>query len=389
MAIQQASVGQETFKMILRIAPLLFCLLLSIPTRVHSLATSSKKKAAGGSGGFGASKEPTFVHTPDTSDTTQQLLQFLKAQNAKGLNRVEIGIHQTTGVRGVFGLESFKKGQIICRIPSDCALALSDPTKNGEDAPTLSHAGANFLSMYSKNEQARKMWSPYLDTLPEQGSAQFDPTPDFFSDEELELLEFPRLVKQAKERKAEIAEVVAEKGIDVAELQFATWLTASRAFRISMAASDSEGETSHDDRGQIVIKAGELKEIRVMVPFIDMANHSSDNNNAKLTLIDPEKDDAWFALEATRPIPAGKELVIAYGNGVESSAEILMNYGFVPQSNKIDKFMLKKGGDDVIASLDGWTTTLDEDKSMLSMVEDEATLKKILTFRIKLKEAYP
>jgi hypothetical protein len=119
-----------------------------------------------------------------------------------------------------------------------------------------------------------------------------------------------------------------------------------------------------------------------------MANHSSDHNNAKLTLIDPEKDDAWFALEATRPIPAGKELVIAYGNGVESSAEILMNYGFVPQSNKIDKFMLKKGGDDCIASLDGWTTTLDEDKTMLPMAEDDATLKKILTFRIKLKEAY-
>jgi hypothetical protein len=241
---------------------------------------------------------------------------------------------------------------------------------------------------YSKNEQAKKIWAPYLDTLPEQGSAQFDMTPDFFSDEELELLEFPRLVKQAKERKAEIAKVVAEKGIDASELQFATWLTASRAFRISMAAADTEVETNHDDRGQIVTKAGQPKEIRVMVPFIDMANHSSDHNNAKLTLIDPEKDDAWFALEATRPIPAGKELVIAYGNGVESSAEILMNYGFVPQSNKIDKFMLKKGGDDCIASLDGWTTTLDEDKTMLPMAEDDATLKKILTFRIKLKEAY-
>lgn len=122
--------------------------------------------------------------------------------------------------------------------------------------------------------------------------------------------------------------------------------------------------------------------------FADMANHNSDQPNAKLTLIDPEKDDAWFALEATRPIKAGKEIVIAYGSGVDSSVELLLNYGFVPQSNKIDEFMLKKGGDDAIASLDGWTTTLAEDEAMLKMAEDDEVLKKILNFRIRLKESY-
>lgn len=119
-----------------------------------------------------------------------------------------------------------------------------------------------------------------------------------------------------------------------------------------------------------------------------MANHHSDQPNAKLTLIDPEKDDAWFALEATRPIKAGKEIVIAYGSGVDSSVELLLNYGFVPQSNKIDEFMLKKGGDDAIESLDGWTTSLEEDKTMLSMAEDDERLRKILNFRIRLKESY-
>lgn len=119
-----------------------------------------------------------------------------------------------------------------------------------------------------------------------------------------------------------------------------------------------------------------------------MANHHSDQPNAKLTLIDPEKDDAWFALEATRPIKAGKEIVIAYGSGVESSVELFLNYGFVPHSNRIDQFMLKKGGDDAITTLDGWTTTLEEDQRMLKMADDENTLKKILNFRIRLKESY-
>ena len=33
------------------------------------------------------------------------------------------------------------------------------------------------------------------------------------------------------------------------------------------------------------------KAIRVLLPYLDMINHSSDNANAELHLIDPEKDD--------------------------------------------------------------------------------------------------
>ena len=321
-------------------------------------------------------------------------MKFLKAQKAEGIGNIEIGYDSESGVRGLFANKNFKQGQILCKIPSDCALALSDPAKDAEDTPTLAHGGANFLKMYMKPPNARQLWAPYLDTLPAMGSAQFDPTPDFFSDEELELLEFPRLIRQAKERREQIQKVALETDLTQEELQFATWLTASRAFCISITAPTSEEdleEPKYDERGQIITKAGEQKTVRVLVPFIDMANHNSDQPNAKLSLIDPEKDDAWFALEATRPIAAGKEITIAYGNGVESSAELLLNYGFVPRSNRIDEFMLKKGGGEAITSLGGWSTTLEEDKTMLLMMEgsdDDATLKKILRFRIRLKESY-
>ena len=370
----------------MNVLAIVFCSFLSHPVLVVSLA-AKKAPASKIGGGFGPSKEIDFLHKADTSESTQNLLQFLRSQNAKGLDDVEIGIHETTGVRGLFAMKNFKANQILCQIPSDCALALSDPSKNEEDAPTLAHGGANFLSNYWQDEDARRMWAPYLDTLPTMGSPQFDPTPDFFGDEELELLEFPRLMNLAKERKAQVALVAAERGLDFDELQFATWLAASRAFRISIATQD-DYDPKYDDKGQIMAKAGEQKAIRVMVPFIDMANHSSDQPNARLTLIDPEKDDAWFALEASRPIAGGKEIVIAYGNGVESSVELFMNYGFIPKTNKIDKRMLGKGGNDCITSAEEWTTSLEEDYSMLSMTGDDATLRKILSFRIKLKEAY-
>lgn len=36
------------------------------------------------------------------------------------------------------------------------------------------------------------------------------------------------------------------------------------------------------------------KAIRVLLPYLDMINHSSDNANAELHLVDPEKDDGKF-----------------------------------------------------------------------------------------------
>lgn len=362
-------------------------------SEVNSLAVSKSKGKAGrstGGGGFGSGQTTAFIHTPDTGEESEKLIEFLKAQKAKDLDDIDIGFHKETGRRGLFCTSKIKTNQKFCRIPSDCALALADPSKNGEDAPTPAHRGANLLEMYMKNEEARKMWSPYLDTLPTQDSS-FDRTPDFFVDDDLELLEFPRMINRAKERKKEIAEVAVEKGLSEEELQFATWLTTSRQFRLYIPAPETEEDNimpDQDEKGQIISKGGEKKALYVMVPFIDIANHSSDQPNCRLTLIDPEKDDAWFALEATRPIAAGKELVIAYGNGLESSVELFQNYGFVPSNNKIDTMMLKKGGDDTISGLDGWTTTLEEDKTMANMCKDDPVLSKILQFRIRLKESY-
>lgn len=349
-------------------------------------------KANGKSGkGFGSSVKTTFIHTPDTGEQSQRLLKFLTAQNSKGLKNVDIGFHKSTGRRGLFCTKKIKKNEIFCRIPSDCALALADPSNNGADAPTAAHRGANFLEMYVKNKQASQLWSPYLDILPTQDSNDFDRTPDFFIDEDLELLEFPRIINRAKQRKEEIEQVASERGLSVDELQFATWLTTSRQFKLYMPTPESEKENimpKEDEKGQIISKGGEKEALYVLVPFIDIANHSSDQPNCKLTLIDPEKNDAWFALEATRPIAAGKELMIAYGNGLQSSVELLQNYGFVPSANKIDALMIRKGGDDTIADLESWTTTLEEDLTMLEMAKDDPVLQKILRFRIRLKESY-
>jgi hypothetical protein len=99
------------------------------------------------------------------------------------------------------------------------------------------------------------------------------------------------------------------------------------------------------------------------------------------------KPTAWFAIRATRPIKQGKEITISYGaSGVETSAGLLMNYGFVPDENKIDALFMKKGGDDCIESLDGWKTTLEEDEAMLTGAT--GNMVNVLKLRMKLKQAY-
>ena len=157
---------------------------------------------------------------------------------------------------------------------------------------------------------------------------------------------------------------------------------ASRSFAIKISVDDPL--VKDGDRALSTME----QSIRVLLPYLDMINHSSDNNNAELHLIDPEKDDAWFAIRATRPIKKGKEITISYGaSGVETSAGLLMNYGFVPDKNNIDTFLLRKGGDDCSDSLDGWSTTLEEDEAQLSQAT--GNMVNILKLRIKMKKSYP
>lgn len=64
------------------------------------------------------------------------------------------------------------------------------------------------------------------------------------------------------------------------DLQFATWLVASRSFAIKISVDDP------------LVKDGAVKTtekaIRVLLPYLDMINHSSNKANAELHLIDPE-----------------------------------------------------------------------------------------------------
>lgn len=370
----------------------------------------SNQKSKGANQGFGKKpKEQTPVpiqHTADTSQTTLDLIKFLTSQNAIGISPsasgedagCEIGISNETGRRGVYTKRPYRKNDIICRIPSDCVLALSNPELGGADTPTLAHCGRNFLDMYRNNPVASRTWKAYLDTLPPSSSGEnFDATPDFFSDAEIEAMEFPRVVDDVKRHLVEMAEVCASSAegaeggdsIPFEDLQFATWLVSSRSVEISMEDTSATEEVEATLPEGVMAPASSTKAIRVMIPYLDMINHSSDDANVELHLIDPEKDEAWFTMRATRSIRAGKEITTSYGSGVETSMELMRRYGFVPEENKYDKFLLKRGGDDCIEKLEGWSTTLEEDqKTLLENSGLTENMRKVLQLRCQLKRSY-
>lgn len=264
-----------------------------------SSSKSSKKKLLTnerkGATGFGSTPAPTFTHVADNAPEIETLVQFLKAQKAEGISadKTQVGFNSDAAdaLRGMYAMENFKKGDIICKIPSDMALALSDPALGGVDIPTQAHAGESFLNLYANHPEGHVAWAPYLDTLPMPGS-HFDPTPDFWNDDEIEQLEFPRAIAAAKKRRSEIKELLAEKSSEMSmeELQFATWIVASRRFNIQI----SEAVADSDKEGDAM--ATEQRVVSLLLPYIDMINHSSNNPNCELHLIDPEKDEVRAAV---------------------------------------------------------------------------------------------
>ena len=170
-----------------------------------------------------------MLHTPDGSAEISTLIEFLSSNGSEGIGTNggnEIGYSKAVdGLRGMFATRDFKKGEIMLKIPSALALALSDPALGGEDAPTQAHGGLNFMRMYSRNPGGMAAWEAYLDTLPGAGGSSDDfvgSTPDFFTDEEIDALEFPRAVERARERRDQVNDL-AEKEVSASSPPGAVW----------------------------------------------------------------------------------------------------------------------------------------------------------------------
>ena len=134
-----------------------------------------------------------------------------------------------------------------------------------------------------------------------------------------------------------------------------------------------------------------------------MINHSSDQYNTVLSVLgddenenddnseETEEEQLYYAVIAARNIQKGEELLISYGSGEDTSLELLLHYGFVPDQNPYDvDFMAweASGEDDSNDFEKCWTTTLEDDEQQLKKDSLSRTEQTILQFRIRMKRAY-
>lgn len=117
--------------------------------------------------------------------------------------------------------------------------------------------------------------------------------------------------------------------------------------------------------------------------------------NAYFAVLGDDGDDEenlYYAVVADRDLRKGEELLISYGSEQDSSVDLLLQYGFVPESNPYDvefwdAFSEESQGKDDFS----WSTTLQEDEVRLTNLDEDdgsATERTILEFRIRMKRAY-
>ncbi len=239
--------------------------------------------------GFGAPKQGASGPTGAPLDDTEyaELRQWLRGRGAR-LGKVAIA--DFDGLRGVIAVEQLEKGDEIISIPAEAAVDLGTQV----DAPvflTALSAPGMFPRLRSRvrrdhlmhtqgddvipaaltllnerdDDAADGSRSSYWETLPPITSDDLC-TPDFFSEKELQMLQWPPLTVDVRNRNAAIRAALGAKAptrdtppdeLPVAagrmrELRWAVWLVHSRV---------------------LTVRGPEGLGHKLLIPFIDMFNH--------------------------------------------------------------------------------------------------------------------
>jgi hypothetical protein len=317
------------------------------------------------------------------------------------------------GLRGLYATRPVLRGEHLFAVPFESTILIE------EEETTDVERGLKWMQI-QKELQQQHDWKPYLDMLPSrQQKMFFDATPDFWSNDQIQALEVPQFIEQVMRKKQSIQNIAQEHEIDVDELQFATWLVNSRAVILVDNPDDGDIDDKtiseylygdgNDETDELVDdddddhydddERSRIKTTCVLIPFLDMINHSSENFNTVFSVMSDRSDDEsdncnaeerlYYAVVANRHISKGEELLISYGAKEDTSMELLLHYGFVPDTNSYDVAFIELSGigDEMFNC---WSTSLHEDEQRLENVKENnnPVEEMILRFRIRMKKAY-
>jgi len=289
------------------------------PSMLANGRMTKKPPAKLGGRGFGAAP-PTSGKLLDEPRYTA-LYEWLRSSPLTNLKKVGIAEFEG-GLRGVMALQDIMAGEEIVAIPATLAIDL------GADGVDPLPAARRFLGEMHGDTDGE--YAAYWAVLPPPDAADLC-TPDFFSEKELQMLQWPPLVVETRKRSAQLRKALGERapnsgtpndvmavaGGNMRELRWAVWTILSRVLTVADPT---------DLRGH-----------KLLIPLIDMFNHRGGSKHY-LT----GRTDGMLRVVAGATVKAGEQIFIKYGTDQTSNVEFVAHYGFVdPKAETADRTLLR------------------------------------------------
>ncbi|OEU07520.1 SET domain-containing protein [Fragilariopsis cylindrus CCMP1102] len=254
---------------------------------------------------------------------------------------VKILVNEQTGHRGLYVTKDVAEGDYIFAIPFQSAWIVEKEEEDGKNkekmAEELSDAerGFRFLMWQRRlrdtesqdDDDDNNSWKPYLEIIPTYNNGIHDIAS--WTTEQIASLELPPIIQRALSKKQNVEELA--------------------------------------------------------IPLLDMINHSSEKPNAYYSVLgddghdddghDDDGDDKdsqlYYAIVADRDIQKNEELLTSYGSEEDSSLDLLLQYGFVPDYNPFDVNFWDVYSQTQTITMTNvidscWSTTLEQDEDRLS-----------------------
>lgn len=273
------------------------------------------------------------------------LIKWVKTEGGFVHKSIKVAQGDTFGL-GLVASEDIPKGSDLIALPQHIPLKFDGSTSESENSHSAliklaqhvpEELWAMKLGLKLLQERARKgsFWWPYISNLPETYSV-----PIFFPGEDIKnlqyapllyqvnkrcrfLLEFEKILKHELENLKPDDHPFSGQDVDSSALGWAMSAVSSRAFRL-YGGKRPDGTRSN---------------VPMMLPLIDMCNHSFDPNAEIVQEEANTNRNMLVKVVAGREIKQNDPLLLNYG--CLSSDLFLLDYGFVIPSNPYDCIELK------------------------------------------------
>ncbi|CAM9481558.1 unnamed protein product [Phaeothamnion confervicola] len=343
---------------------ILFKSLIMAAKKQKAKGAASKKLSVKGFGSKPASAAGTLLRDAET-------MALAKWLETNGADMRRVAVADFNGLRGVMALQDIPKGDAIIRVPSGAAVYL------GDEGPGPEMLAMQLLKLRSDPDSR---WSPYFASLPAPGGPDLTTT-DFFTEDELDMLQFPPVADETRRRLArcrslyddvvlpqvEIGSAFHNAKLSLEDLKWALFVVVSRVLS--------------------VLRMDDVTYSKLLIPGIDLFNHRAGAPHILRGRLAP---GSTLEIVAGEYVKAGEEITIEYMGGGARSDRMVQDYGFLdPAVDDVGWLrQMPAGAAASAAAQDALRqTSLEEDEALLAAGGLPPRAKLAVEFRMLLKRA--